>query len=204
MKTRLKQGIALGATALAGCLLWWFQPWLLVTDSEVTESLPTSSISPSTGPSQGSIPTSIPSSGISPSTEIPDKRSKTLEPAVSESDGEPKELLVGRFISHEHETLGTVRVLSLADGSRVLRLDNFDTSNGPDLEVWLSDAPVIAGQAGWFLADDGEHVSLGKLKGNKGNQNYAIPPELEISRFSSVSIWCVRFSVSFGAAELAK
>jgi hypothetical protein len=194
MKTRLKKSIALGATALAGFLLWWFQPWLLVTDSEVTESVPTPSISPTT----------IPSSGSTPSTEIPDKASTSLQPAVPESVGEPKGLLFGRLISHEHETSGTVRVLSLADGSRVLRLENFDTSNGPDLEVWLSDAPVIVGQAGWFLADDGEHVSLGKLKGNKGNQNYVIPPELDLSRFSSVSIWCVRFSVSFGAAELAK
>ena len=134
----------------------------------------------------------------------PAKPSNTSAPEVEDAPVAPKNLVSGSFISHEHQTTGTARIFELADGSRVLRLENFDTSNGPDLEVWLSDAAVIEGQAGWFLADDGDYVSLGKLKGNKGNQNYVIPPDLDLSRFSSISIWCVRFSVSFGAAELAK
>ena len=132
----------------------------------------------------------------------PVKPSKTNLPEVAEAPVAPMILLSGSFTSHEHQTSGTARILELADGSRVLRLENFETSNGPDLEVWLSAAPVIEGQAGWFLADDGDYVSLGKLRGNKGNQNYVIPPDVDLSRFSSASIWCVRFSVSFGAAEL--
>jgi hypothetical protein len=32
-------------------------------------------------------------------------------------------------------------VLHTGDGARYLRLDNLDTSNGPLLKVWLSDAP---------------------------------------------------------------
>jgi Electron transfer DM13 len=194
MKTRLKLFIALGAVALAGTLLWWFQPWLLIVDSKVAEPLPvvSSSLSPS------------PSASIGPSMAASAKPSNTSAPEVEDAPVAPKNLVSGSFISHEHQTTGTVRILELADGSRALRLENFDTSNGPDLEVWLSDAAVIEGQAGWFLADDGDYVSLGKLKGNKGNQNYVIPPDLDLSRFSSISIWCVRFSVSFGAAELAK
>lgn len=113
-------------------------------------------------------------------------------------------LAQGALISHEHDTSGTVKILELADGSRVLRLENLDTSNGPKLEVWLSDAPVIEGQDGWFVFDDGKYRSLGALKGNKGNQNYEIPADLNLSDFSSVSIWCVTFKVSFGAAELIK
>lgn len=193
-KTRLKQGIALGSAAIAGVLLWWFQPWLLIVDSEIAEALPTVSSSPN----------SLPSASTTPSMATPVKPSKTNLPEVTEAPVAPEILLSGSFISHEHQTTGTVRILELADGSRVLRLENFDTSNGPDLEVWLSAAPVIAGQAGWFLADDGDYVSLGKLKGNKGDQNYVIPPDVDLSRFSSASIWCVRFSVSFGAAELQK
>ena len=193
-KTRLKQGIALGSAALAGLLLWWFQPWLLFVDTEVAESLPSVSSSPSSSPSASSTP----------SMATPVTPSKTNLPEVADAPAAPVILLSGSFISHEHETSGTVRIIELAGGSRVLRLENFETSNGPDLEVWLSAAPVIAGQAGWFLADDGDYVSLGKLKGNKGNQNYVIPPDVDLSRFSSASIWCVRFSVSFGAAELQK
>ncbi|GHH09048.1 DM13 domain-containing protein [Streptomyces lanatus] len=110
----------------------------------------------------------------------------------------------GELISHEHETSGSVKLVRLADGSHVLRLENLDTSNGPDLRVWLTDAPVKEGAAGWRVFDDGAHVSLGKLKGNKGSQNYSVPQDVDLSRYSSVSIWCDRFDVSFGAAELSR
>ncbi|TQM33504.1 DM13 domain-containing protein [Nocardia bhagyanarayanae] len=114
----------------------------------------------------------------------------------------PRTLATGTFISHEHGTSGTVSVLRLADGSRVLRVENLDTSDGPDLHVWLTDAPVLEGTAGWGVFDDGRHVDLGRLKGNKGSQNYAIPADVDLAALSSVSIWCDRFNVSFGAAAL--
>ncbi|MGW3944363.1 DM13 domain-containing protein, partial [Streptomyces phaeochromogenes] len=48
-------------------------------------------------------------------------------------------------ISHEHTTSGTVKLVRLTDGSHVVRLESLDTSNGPDLRVWLTDAPVKPG-----------------------------------------------------------
>jgi hypothetical protein len=115
----------------------------------------------------------------------------------------PVELARGELISHEHATTGTARVLQLEDGSRVLRLEGLDTSNGPDLRVWLTDAPVIEGRDGWFVFDDGASVDLGELKGNQGDANYEIPADVDLDALTSVSIWCARFAVSFGAAELA-
>lgn len=115
---------------------------------------------------------------------------------------ETKTLYTGTLISHEHDTTGTVSVLQLGNGQRVLRLEDLDTSDGPALYVWLSDAEVLPGSDGWRVFDDGEHVSLGNLKGNKGSQNYDIPADADLSKLHSVSIWCDRFNVSFGAAEL--
>jgi Electron transfer DM13 len=112
-------------------------------------------------------------------------------------------LASGTFISHEHASSGTVRILKLADGSRVLRLENLHTSNGPRLKVWLTDAPVIDGAAGWYVFDDGRHVDLGDLKGNIGSSNYSIPADVDLDDLTSVSIWCDRFSVSFAAAALS-
>jgi hypothetical protein len=109
----------------------------------------------------------------------------------------------GDFISHEHGTSGRVYVYRLADGNRVLRLENLNTSNGPDLHVWITDAPVKEGSAGWRVFDDGEYTELGKLKGNKGNQNYALPASVDLAKLRSVTIWCDRFNVSFGAAALS-
>jgi hypothetical protein len=115
----------------------------------------------------------------------------------------PVELARGTFISHEHDSSGSVSVLGLPDGSRVLRLEDLRTSNGPLLKVWLADAPVVEGAAGWRVFDDGRHVDLGDLKGNIGSSNYPLPADADLAGLSSVSIWCERFHVSFAAAQLA-
>ncbi|MER6184262.1 DM13 domain-containing protein [Streptomyces sp. NPDC001652] len=166
------------AVAAVGFGLYWFQPWKLWQDETVDEALP--------GAVTGSAP-----------------------PAVAPSAGDsaaagPRTLASGELLSHEHSTSGTVKLVRLSDGTHVVRLESLDTSNGPDLRVWLTDAPVKEGLDGWRVFDDGEYVSLGKLKGNKGSQNYTVPDDVDLSRYTSVSIWCDRFDVSFGAAELAR
>jgi len=41
------------------------------------------------------------------------------------------------------------------------------------------------------------------MKGNKGDQNYDIPENTDLSKFKNVTIWCARFGVNFGQASLA-
>jgi hypothetical protein len=115
---------------------------------------------------------------------------------------EPVVLARGAFISHEHDSSGSVAVLRLPDGSRVLRLEDLRTSNGPALKVWLANAPVVEGSGGWYVFDDGRYVDLGDLKGNIGSSNYPIPADVDLAALPSVSIWCARFDVSFAAATL--
>ncbi|GHI88844.1 hypothetical protein Sxan_62080 [Streptomyces xanthophaeus] len=122
--------------------------------------------------------------------------------AVPGAPAGPQTVAQGSLISHEHATTGTVKLVRLPDGSHTVRLEGLDTSNGPDLRVWLTDAPVKEGVAGWRVFDDGAYVSLGKLKGNKGDQNYPVPAGVDLAAYSSVAIWCDRFDVSFGAAAL--
>lgn len=126
----------------------------------------------------------------------------TGAPAGPAAPAGPVLLARGDLISHEHATTGTVAVFALPDGSRVLRLENLDTSNGPDLNVWLTDAPVLPGREGWGVFDDGRYVDLGDLKGNLGSSNYPVPADVDLAQLTSVSIWCDRFNVSFGAAAL--
>jgi hypothetical protein len=133
---------------------------------------------------------------------VVDERVQEAAPAASATG--PAELARGTLISHEHESSGTVVLLQLPDGSRVLRVEDLATSNGPRLKVWLSDAPVLAGPAGWTVFDDGRHVDLGDLKGNIGSSNYPVPADVDLAGLSSVSIWCARFHVSFGAAPLTR
>ncbi|MBG0820020.1 DM13 domain-containing protein [Planomonospora sp. ID91781] len=176
--------LALGAAGLA-VALYLFQPWRLFTTVEVNEAPPSAAAS------------SVPASSA------PGAEAEGAPDAPAEPVSGPRTVATGVFVSHEHDTTGTAKVLELADGRRVLRIEDLDTSDGPDLRVWLSDQPVKEGRAGWFNLDDGEHLELGGLKGNKGDANYAIPAGADLEDLRTVTIWCRRFSVSFGAAALA-
>ena len=170
--------VAVTLAVTSGLLLAWaFQPWRLVTDRVVDDALPV--VTTPTAPTQ---PT-------------------TGQPTTDQPSG-PVDLAAGELVTHEHDTSGTVRLLELPDGSRVLRVEGLVTTDGPDLRVWLSDAPVVQGRDGWFVFDDGEYLDLGPLKGNVGDANYPVPVKADLQSLTSVSIWCRRFSVSFGAAAL--
>ena len=105
----------------------------------------------------------------------------------------------GSFHSVAHESKGTASIYQLADGKRILRFTNFETSNGPDVHVYL----VAANDA-----HDNETVKkagfleLGSLKGNIGDQNYDIPADADLAKYRAVTKWCKRFSVNFGTAPL--
>jgi hypothetical protein len=112
---------------------------------------------------------------------------------------QPVILAEGAFVSQEHDTAGTARVLALPGGERILRLEGFSTSDGPDVHVWLSDAPA-GGE--WATYDDGHYVPLGQIKATDGNHNYVIPAEADLTGLRSAVIWCDRFNVAFGSAPL--
>ncbi|MEM9038967.1 MAG: DM13 domain-containing protein [Actinomycetota bacterium] len=91
-----------------------------------------------------------------------------------------------------YDVSGDAIVLGNGTGQRFLRFENFESNNGPDLNVYLVNPD-----------DPSDFIDLGDLKGNIGDQNYEIPADVDLDRYSQVSIWCVRFSVGFGNADLA-
>jgi hypothetical protein len=149
-----------------------FEPWRAFTSSHVDEALPAAA-------------------------------PPTAEQAADDAPAEPTapaELAKGTFVNGEHDTSGTARVLSLPDGERILRLEGFSTSDGPDVRVWLTNTKA---GADWGAFDDGRVVQLGELKATDGNHNYAIPAGADIEGLRSAVIWCDRFNVAFGSAPLA-
>jgi hypothetical protein len=109
-----------------------------------------------------------------------------------------KTLSAGTFRSYEHSTSGRARVIATAAGRRYVRFEDFQTSNGPALKVYLSTAPANGPGDGF----DDRFVDIGDLKGNIGSQNYTIPADVRLDRYRSVVVWCKRFSVPFAAAPL--
>jgi hypothetical protein len=99
-----------------------------------------------------------------------------------------------------HPTTGTATIYRLGDGDRILRFTNFETSNGPDVHVYLVASDDAKDSA---TVERAGFIDLGTIKGNIGNQNYALGTDLDLSKYRTVSIWCKRFSVNFGAAPLS-
>ncbi|PWN02883.1 hypothetical protein DJ010_10825 [Nocardioides silvaticus] len=175
-----------------------FQPWLLFIDDEVDEADDAGTVvgTASDGLSQTAFPDS-------PTTE------DGSTPDGGATDDGPKrvELAAADFIDAEHDTSGRAVIYLRDDGTRYLRLEGFETSNGPDVHVWITDQKSGGDCEGcgdsWGIYDDGDYVKLGSLKGNIGDQNYEIPDGADLSNMKSVVIWCDRFNVAFGTAAIA-
>jgi hypothetical protein len=127
---------------------------------------------------------------ISPPTAPMDASSKM---AGNEDESGVPAKLTGDFVGVGdgiHDVRGTATVIP-ADGQNILRLTQFQSTNGPDLYVYLASG-----------GDASDFVNLGKLKANIGNQNYEVAEGTDFSKYDTVLIWCQQFSVLFGSAPL--
>lgn len=171
--------IVVAVVVAVGAAIYWFGPWHLFIDRRVDEALP-------------GVPAAA---GDAP---VADEPAPADEGGAPQAEPEIVTLASGEFRSLAHGTTGTASIVELADGSRYVRFEELDTDSGPDLRVYLSEAPAD----GDASAIDDAFVDLGPLKGNQGNQNYAIPDDVDLADVMSVSVWCRRFSVGFGVAPL--
>ena len=171
----------IGVVAVAVLVVGWylFRPERLFVNQTVSESLAVAE----------TAPTSPMSASTEPGTMVADDM----------MDGAAQVLRRGMFHDGSHHTTGTATVYRLGDGKRVLRFTGFETSNGPDVQVYLvaaddaKDNETVT-QAGF--------VHLAALKGNQGDQNYELPADLDLEKYRAVTIWCRRFGVNFGTAPL--
>jgi len=108
-------------------------------------------------------------------------------------------IATGSFPDGAHKTRGNAAIYQNQDGKRIPRLTEFETSNGPDVQVYLVKASGSKPEA---AVKKGDFTSVGALKGNIGDQNYNIPANVELAKYDSVTVWCRRFGVNFGTATL--
>ena len=192
-------------------------------DSKVTSAQPTTSPSVADTPVPTSIPTSAPAAtptplgspagqqAATPPTSVP---APTLTPipvptatpmpqptVVTSAQPGAVKLKFGNLRDQDafHKGSGEATIYQGPDGSYLLRLENLDVTNGPDLHVILT--PSRNPESHKDVTTTG-YVDLGKLKGNRGNQNYPIPDGVDIAIQGSVVIYCVPFKVVFSVAPL--
>lgn len=185
--TKLLVGALVAIPVLA--LAWWLGSPLFL-DTEVNEEFPLSA--------SAEIPDDMTAEEVEAEME-----KAAEEPDTEVSDDMPEEsgpvvVSTGDFagVDNLHQGSGTATAYELEDGSRVLRFEDFEVTNGPDLHVYLVPSPDPTGD------DIVDYVDLGSLKGNIGDQNYEIPADVDPTEFGSVVIYCVPFHVVFATATL--
>ncbi len=188
-----KRTIIIGGLILAIPVLavaWWLGSPLFL-DTEVSEEFPMSAMAVVPDDmTQEEVEAEMEEAAEAPAVEVTD--------TMPEDTG-PVAISTGQFQDFDsfHQGSGTATIYRLEDDSHVLRLEDFEVTNGPDLHVLLvpesdpADREAIEG-----------YVDLGSLKGNIGDQNYEIPPEVDVSQFGSIVIYCVPFHVIFSVAAL--
>jgi hypothetical protein len=105
----------------------------------------------------------------------------------------------GTFYGIAHPTEGTATIYRLRGSALMLRFTNFKTTNGPNVHVYMVAADGAKDNKSVQRVDI---IDLGPIKGNIGDQNYMLGPDVDLSKYRAVSIWCKRFSLNFGAASL--
>lgn len=166
--------VILGIGGVAVLLIGWWLISPIFLDEKVDEELPSTSLD-----------TSVEEGEAEETTESPS----------SEDDGTATEFadLTGVFMDGEknYETSGNIQTIRAEDGV-YLRFEDFQTTNGPDLFVYLIQPGM----------ETTEGIRLGALKGNTGNQNYLIPEDVDLTQYTTVVIWCRAFDATFGTGEL--
>ena len=93
------------------------------------------------------------------------------------------------FLAKTHEVSGTALLIRQGE-RRILRFENFETINGPDLHIYLS--ADLEGK---------DYIDLGSIRATKGNVNYDLPVEIDTNKYRHVLVWCVPFKVLFSFAS---
>ncbi|MEZ5407535.1 MAG: DM13 domain-containing protein [Acidimicrobiales bacterium] len=160
---------------------------------------PASTVAPATPQLAPDEPAPAPGGTATTDEPTPERPPAAAVPSDEEpAPGGPVLLGAGQFAGLAgHAGSGDAGVFRNADGSLVLRFENFDIENGPDLEVYL-----VPGAGRTSLAEGSIH--LGPLKGNVGDQNYDLPAGTELAAGAYTAlVWCEAFSVEFVGATIA-
>lgn len=195
MQKRIARSLVVSLAILVLGALAWYLGSPLLLNRTVEEQLPFEV------PSQAEME-AMPDSELEVLAEVVMETAAAMPDKPMEEDMPEQELAIvksGEIAGADqfHQGSGTATIFELPDGSQILRLEDFMVTNGPDLHVLLA-----AGANPMGREDLGEYIDLGELKGNIGNQNYEIPPGVELADYNSVVIYCVPFHVLFAHADL--
>ena len=118
-------------------------------------------------------------------TATQEKTVETVQPAT-------KSVSSGTFSGRsDHITTGTASLVKTAGGYQIVLSNDFELDGAPD-------PVVVVGNNETYAVEN----KLGALKNRTGGQTYNVPARITPGQFSQVYIWCEKFSVPLGVANL--
>lgn len=200
----MQKQIILGIIGLIGLVIVGVVGWYLASplfiDNVVDEAFPIDLPSPE---ELAKMPAEeldkIEAEVLQVAADMPDK--KMDDPMPETASNSPTIVVQGQFQDADsfHKGSGSAAIYQLPDGKHVLRFENFESTNGPDLHVLLVKHPSPTSRDQIMEG----YLDLGSLKGNIGNQNYEIPAGTDIGEYKSIVIYCMPFHVIFSTASLS-
>jgi hypothetical protein len=147
----------------------------------------------------------MPSRTARPATATPDPTETPVSsPTIQDDEAifeSSSSLLIWQadFYAVAHPGRGSANVYMMEDGSLIVRLEDFEVEDGPELHVYLTDQDPVQNTEGIELTNA---IDLGELRGLIGDQSYLVPSGLDLSQYLSVVIWCEPYLIPFIAAPV--
>ncbi|MGE0230054.1 MAG: DM13 domain-containing protein [Dehalococcoidia bacterium] len=141
------------------------------------------------------IPGATATPAVTPTPALPAGGSATPAPATPAASSGAAVLASGQLEGTDsfHFGSGDVLLVRGPEGELILRFEDYEVRNGPDLFIYLSPDPAGDPEASGAL-------NLGGIRATKGNVNYEVPTDTDVSAFRSAVIWCRSFDVVFAIA----
>jgi hypothetical protein len=113
-------------------------------------------------------------------------------PIMEMPDTTAANLKAGSFVSGPYGNVsGNAKIYRLNGGAYQVQLQNFNSSNGPDLYVYLSKEIMPV-----------NFIPLGRLRSTNGDQLYDIPGMPSLTEYRYINIHCQQYNHLFGYALL--
>ncbi len=196
LATRRRRTVAgiLAVLAIPALAVTWWLGSPLFLNKTVNEEFPLTV--------SAEIPPDMKRADVEMVMEVMAKVDTEMTEAMPDAARAAEKLSTGAFRDQDRFHLGSgeAALYLQPTGEYLLRLENFSVTNGPDLHLLLS--THADPNSGSEVKDDG-YIDLGKLKGNRGSQNYEIPDGVDATQYRSVVVYCKPFHVIFSVAPLS-
>ncbi|MEM9131904.1 MAG: DM13 domain-containing protein [Actinomycetota bacterium] len=178
---------------------WWLiSPYFIddVVDEEFAVTI-TDQSTPAPSTTEAADATAADEDGSTATIDGADAAAEEEPTTTTTEPAGPVLLGAGQFVGLAgHDGTGDAGLFLNPDGTYVLRFENFDIENGPDLDVYL-----VPGADQVSLPEG--TIPLGDLKGNIGDQNYELPAGTELAPGPYTAlVWCEAFDVEFVGATV--